>query len=72
MWVILATNADNEAQVFGTMTGQPFKKETSATLYCRRLEQQYPHLTCLLMPVSGLPPMPNPLNRRSLASADPK
>lgn len=69
-YVVLALDGNNQAQIFGTKTGQPFKREDYATSMARRLGEQYPHLETLAMPISELPPMPNPLSRRALARAD--
>lgn len=69
-YVILAMNSDMQAQIFGTGTGQPFQSEGSAERKMQKMEKNYPHLRLLVMPISDLPPLPNPLSPRMLSRAD--
>jgi hypothetical protein len=54
-YVLLVSNSNSQAQVFGTPTGQAYTTEESAVRASKRFRRKFPRLDVLVMPVSEIP-----------------
>ncbi len=54
--IILGTSSNNTVHVFGTPTGDPFGTDEAAQSAVPALNERYPHLSFLVLPISGYTP----------------